>query len=140
MFTFIDVPRTFASAVEGTRNLHDRATVNWASIQAHQRMRELVESEFKTHHVIVKELSLFMLTERVDPADLIKMETDLKKAKEAAVISEKKATDAENKVKAMGLELKTIQSDLKQLTNAFNQYKQNNKKRQNTSGTSGSNE
>lgn len=50
----------------------------WAILQCHRVVQEFIELGFEGHPSIVREMSLFMLTERVDPAQLVKVSDDNK--------------------------------------------------------------
>jgi hypothetical protein len=47
-------------------------------------MEEFIRVGFKGHPAIVKQMSLFMVTERVDPSEILGMMTKVSKAKAAA--------------------------------------------------------
>jgi hypothetical protein len=48
-------------------SMDSKTALLWTVLQCHRHMREFMVVRFQGHPVIVKEMSLFMLTERVDP-------------------------------------------------------------------------
>ena len=115
MFDYTDSFRSPVSLVESTNTLMERAAVSWAVLQSHQAMHDLVAAGFKTHPVVVKEISLFMLTERVDPIQMDSLRTDLVKAKKDAADSKKVADAADERVKVLESAFKTLSNEHKQL-------------------------
>jgi hypothetical protein len=51
--------------------LETKAAYIWGVLQCHRVMQEYVNASYQSHPSFVKELSLFMLTERVDPSQLV---------------------------------------------------------------------
>lgn len=77
--------------LEDLRTLENKATCVWVILQCHQVGDEFDLVSYLGHPGVVKEMSLFMLTERVDPCEVEKLG---KKAKKA----EKEASEAKAKV------------------------------------------
>jgi hypothetical protein len=57
--------------------LESKAHIIWCVLQCHTIMRSFIHVRFQGHPVIVKEITMFMVTERVDPAELEAMKTRL---------------------------------------------------------------
>jgi hypothetical protein len=67
--------------VQGQNN---KATYIWAVLQCHWVMQKFILLNFWGHPLVVKEMSLFMLTERVDPSEMEALAGRVKKAEDAA--------------------------------------------------------
>jgi hypothetical protein len=52
----------------------------WAIFQMHRVIQSFISVQFKSHPAIVKEISLFMVTERVDPKEILELSVKCKKA------------------------------------------------------------
>ena len=50
-------------------------------MKSHAVMDDFVQAGFRSHPLIVKEISLFMLRERVDPVDLASVQSEIEKFK-----------------------------------------------------------
>jgi hypothetical protein len=57
--------------VRETKSAEAKASVIWGVIQQHWILDEFIALQFEAHPAIVRELSLFIITERVDPQALI---------------------------------------------------------------------
>mmetsp|Transcript_5641 Transcript_5641/g.8661 ORF Transcript_5641/g.8661 Transcript_5641/m.8661 type:complete len:119 (-) Transcript_5641:503-859(-) len=54
----------------------------WAVLQCHQVMEEFLLMKFESHAAIIREISMFILTERVDPEDISQLKAEIKRLKE----------------------------------------------------------
>ena len=88
----------------------------WEVFQQHRILDEFIALQFEAHPAIVRELSLFIITERVDPQEIIRQGDRL--------------TVAENSIKTMTKTIAemvtanvTQKRNLDNLTNDFKQYK-----------------
>jgi hypothetical protein len=63
--------------------VQNKSAFIWAVFQAHRAMEEFILVGFKLHPSIVKQMSLFMVTERVDPSEMLGMMTKVSKAEAA---------------------------------------------------------
>jgi hypothetical protein len=66
------------------RRLHDKSAYIWAVLQCHRVMHKFILLNFWGHPSVVKEMSLFMLTERVDPSEMELLVGRVKKAEDVA--------------------------------------------------------
>jgi hypothetical protein len=57
--------------LEEPHKLHAKSQMIWAVLQCHRVVVSFSDVQFRGHTSIVKEMSLFMLTERVDPTELV---------------------------------------------------------------------
>jgi hypothetical protein len=64
--------------------LADKATYIWAVLQCHRVMQKFILLNFRGHPSVVKEMSLFMLTERVGPSEMATLAGRVKRAEDAA--------------------------------------------------------
>jgi hypothetical protein len=79
--------RPFRSAVtliEDPTTVQNKSAFIWAVFQSHRVMDEFMLVGFKGHPGIVKQMSLFMVTERVDPSEVLAMVSKVSKAEVAA--------------------------------------------------------
>ena len=61
------------------------ASVLWAVLQCHRVVNKFVDLLFEGHSVFVREMGLLIITERVDPEEIIKLSIKVKKAEESVV-------------------------------------------------------
>jgi hypothetical protein len=59
--------RATAAQLEHPETLEDQSALLWVVLQCHRIMQDFIAVGFEGHPAIVREVSLFMLTERVDP-------------------------------------------------------------------------
>jgi len=59
-----------------------KATMIWAVLQCHHIMEEFLLLKFKSHSAIIKEITMFILTEQVDPDDVTQLKAEIKRLKE----------------------------------------------------------
>jgi chloramphenicol O-acetyltransferase len=64
--------------------LENTAAYLWAVLQCHRVMQEFIMVKFRGHPAIVKEMTLFMLIERVDATELKNITDALKKVEKLA--------------------------------------------------------
>jgi hypothetical protein len=62
--------RSRIALLHNLNRLDNKASYIWGVLQCHRVMQDYVKLEFQSHPSFVKEMSLFMLTERVDPSQL----------------------------------------------------------------------
>jgi hypothetical protein len=99
-----EVMRPFRSAVtliEDPTPVQNKSAFIWAVFQSHRVMEEFILVGFKGHPSIVKQMSLFMVTERVDPSEILGMMTKVTKAEAAA---EKATAEAKRLAEANGVQ------------------------------------
>jgi hypothetical protein len=103
--------------IKDPKPLENKAKIMWCVLQCHIVMEGFMAVKFQGHPIVVKEITMFMLTERIDPEELTKMTTKLDLQKTAN-------TTATNKV----VELEKAVNELKRafdnyVANAFNNLK-----------------
>jgi hypothetical protein len=88
--------------LEDSTKIDQKAAFMWAIFQTHRVIQSFIGVQFKSHPAIVKEISLFMVTERVDPKEILELGTKCKKAEAEAgkaVAEVKKLSDSHNELK-----------------------------------------
>ena len=95
--------RANAEKVGSLSQASAKAQVLGAVLKSHAVMDDFLQAGFRSHPLIVKEISLFMLRERVDPVDLASVQSEVEKFK-----SELK------KLQTANTELKKIVGDQKE--------------------------
>ena len=69
--------RTKVIMLDNLSSLDCKARMIWCVLQCHREMQSFVSMEFRSHPSYVKEMSMFMLTERVDPSQLSTIDNTL---------------------------------------------------------------
>jgi hypothetical protein len=64
--------RASLKEVRDTKTAKAKASVIWGALQQHRIMDEFIALKFEAHPAILRELSLFIITERVDPQAIIR--------------------------------------------------------------------
>ena len=72
--------RTRVIMLDDLSTLDDKSRMIWSVLQCHREMESFVQLEFRSHPAYVKELSMFMLTERVDPSSIRGLKTVVDKS------------------------------------------------------------
>jgi hypothetical protein len=88
--------------------LHTKTQFIWAVLQGHRVVTSFTVVQFRGHTAIGKELSLFMLTERVDPSELTTLAGKVTVAENAAVNAKKEVKTMEGKVASLGENYTTL--------------------------------
>jgi hypothetical protein len=66
--------RTKVALLPDMKSLRNKSAFIWSVMQCHRVMKEFIAVGFRGHPEFVKEMSLFMLTQRVDPSQLVCLE------------------------------------------------------------------
>ena len=66
--------RAVVSQIEDLIVLSSKAKFLWCVLQCHRVMKEFIAKDFRGHPQMVKQISLFMINERVDPVAFGKLE------------------------------------------------------------------
>jgi hypothetical protein len=99
--------RSEVSLIEDPTPVQNKSAFIWAVFQSHRVMEEFIALGFKGHPSIVKQMSLFMVTERVDPSEILGMMTKVTKAEAAA---EKATTEAKRLTEANAVQKRKLDS------------------------------
>jgi hypothetical protein len=92
--------RSEVTLIEDPTPVQNKSAFIWAVFQSHRVMEEFITVGFKGHPSIVKEMSMFMVTERVDPSEILGMMTKVSKAEAAAASA---AAEAKRLTEANGV-------------------------------------
>ena len=71
--------RAVVAQIEELDTLDSRAKFLWCVLQCHRVMNDFIKKQFRGHPQMVKQISLFMIHERVDPVAFSTMEDVVKK-------------------------------------------------------------
>jgi hypothetical protein len=69
--------RSRIALLTNMNRLETKAAYIWGVLQCHRVMEEYVKASYQSHPSFVKELSMFMLTERVDPSQLVSLSSKM---------------------------------------------------------------
>ena len=89
IFDVMEPYRAVVSQLEDLNSLASRAKFLWCTLQCHRVMQDFVAKDFRGHPQMVKQISLFMINERVDPVAFSKMEEKVKSQAETIDAMEK---------------------------------------------------
>jgi hypothetical protein len=89
--------RTRIAMLEDLKSLDNKASFIWGVLQCHRVMDEFIKFDFQSHPAFVKEMSLFVLTERVDPSQIATVNTTVASLKTIVHDMAKKHTHLEDK-------------------------------------------
>jgi hypothetical protein len=92
--------------------LESKAACLWAVLQSHRVAKAFELVKYLGHPSVVKEMSLFMLTERVDPSEVVTIGNRAKQAECAA-------NDATAEVAKMNDSITTLKRNFSNLKNNF---------------------
>jgi hypothetical protein len=108
-------PRAEVARMSGGQDLHSKASLIWAVLRCHRIMQQFIEVKFRGHPAIVKEMTLFMLTERVDPSELGKLLTLVKDADAKATAAQKTSVALEKEVVILKRNCDNLMNEIRQL-------------------------
>jgi hypothetical protein len=115
--------RARVALLQDLGTLENKAQFNWAVLQCHVIVNRFVEVDFRGHPSIVKEMSLYMLTEGVDPSEISALRSKVESAEQAAAQATKASKLLETqynqlKVKCAGQKRKyeELKNELKQMS------------------------
>ena len=74
IFDAMEPYRAVVSQIEDLSLLTSKAKFLWCVLQCHRVMKEFIAKDFRGHPQMVKQISLFMINERVDPVAFEKLE------------------------------------------------------------------
>jgi hypothetical protein len=115
VFEAMSGPRAEVARLSDGRDLHSKASLIWAVLRCHRIMQQFIEVKFRGHPAIVKEMTLFMLTERVDPSEIAKLLERARDAENKANAAQKLALTLEKDVITLKRNYDNLVNDVKQL-------------------------
>ena len=78
IFDAMEPYRAVVSQIEDLGLLSSKAKFLWCVLQCHRVMKEFISKDYRGHPQMVKQISLFMINERVDPLAFGKLEEKVK--------------------------------------------------------------
>ena len=101
MMDFLVPPRMAVSAITNFTLPENKASVIWAVLSEHIRMKELVVVDFKSHHVVTTAMSNFIMKTRVDRSLVTQVE-------DKASVNTKAITATDKRLATLETDLKSV--------------------------------
>jgi hypothetical protein len=108
-------PRAEVARLSDSQDLHSKASLIWAVLRCHRIMQQFIDVKFRGHPAIVKEMTLFMLTERVDPSEICRLMERVKEAEAHSAQSLRTTLALEKEVGSLKRNYDNLMNDVKQL-------------------------
>jgi hypothetical protein len=118
--------RSTAALLEDTSTLRNKTAVIATILKCHEVYRVFEDVKFRAHPEIVKEMSLFMLTERVDPVEMISLRVEVCDAVTTATEAKKLANSYKEKFDKLTKELGELKTNVGNLKAPGKKRKNNN--------------
>jgi hypothetical protein len=88
--------RAKVALIEDPKPLENKSKIIWCALQCHMVMERFMAVKFQGHPVIVKEITMSMVTERVDPDEVTAMQTKVNAAKTALATANRRVSTLEH--------------------------------------------
>jgi hypothetical protein len=105
--------RTRVALIEDPRPLENKVEIIWCVLQCHITMQKFIWVRFQGHPVIVKEITMFMISERVDPTELKNMVTKMKTVEDENKSMKTTLARLEENYNALKRSLENLREDVK---------------------------
>jgi predicted nuclease with TOPRIM domain len=118
VFEALSVPRAEVARLsdgKDLQDLHSKSSLIWAVLRCHRIMQQFIEVKFRGHPAIVKEMTLFMLTERVDPSEISNLIDRVRDAESKAAQALKTTLTLEKEVSTLKRGYDNLVNNVKQL-------------------------
>jgi hypothetical protein len=115
LFASLQPYRSPVAMLEDMGTIDNKAACIWAVLQCHRVGMSFDLVKYHGHPSVVKEMSLFMLTERADPSKVESCSERARKAEKEASNAKGEVAKMKDLVASMNREFKTIQADIKAL-------------------------
>jgi hypothetical protein len=115
LFSALEPYRSPVTMLEDANTLENKAACLWAVLQCHRVGMTFDQVNYRGHPAVVKEMSLFMLTERVDPSELDACIERAKRAEKEALDAKMEVSKMKDKVESLNRDSKQLQADIKLL-------------------------
>jgi hypothetical protein len=112
LFDALQPYRSPVTMLEDLGTLENKASCIWAVLQCHRVGGEFDLVAYRGHPAVVKEMSLFMLTERVDPNEMDKLTLRAQKAKKEASEAKAEANKAQDSIIILNRDFKTMKNEI----------------------------
>ena len=117
--------RSSAKLLNDPTTLMARTSVLWAVLQCHRVMQEFIQLRFNGHTAIVREMSFFMLTDRVSSEDVAEIKRKLDESEKHGVATTKRLKQTEDRLDKVEAKCAELKSEISALSNTFKQFKSN---------------
>jgi hypothetical protein len=94
IFDSMNTARAKVALIEDPKPVENKARIIWCVLQSHTIMHGFINLKSQGHPIIVKEVTMFMVTDRVDPEELMELQSRL-------VASEKTTSQCTQAMKKM---------------------------------------
>jgi hypothetical protein len=108
-------PRAEVARLSDSQDLHSKSGLIWGVLRCHRIMQQFIVVKFRGHPAIVKEMTLFMLTERVDPSEIGKLLERVKDAEAKGAQASKTCATLEKEVLTLKRNYDNMMNEVKQL-------------------------
>jgi hypothetical protein len=115
LFSALEPYRSPVTMLEDMSTLDNKAACLWAVLQCHRVGMAFDLVQYRGHPAVVKEMSLFMLTERVDPSALDVCALRAQRAEKEALDAKAEVAKMKDKVENWNRLFKTMENDIKVL-------------------------
>jgi hypothetical protein len=124
-FQSMVVIRSEVALLEEVKTQDHKAQMIWTVLQCHATVDQFIAVDFKGHTVMVQQMTLYMMTERVDPAQMVKLASTVEMGQNGIL-------EAIKQVKALAGDLDKIKAESashkRRLDDVFNQLEAIKKK------------
>ena len=110
--------RTRIAMLENLQTLDNKAAFIWGVLQCHRAMDEFISFKFQSHPAFVKEMSLFVLTERVDPTQIATVDATVASLRSTVNEMKSKTLHMEDKYGVLKRNYDNLVNDVKMLKQA----------------------
>ena len=110
LFGALQPYRLPVTMLEDLGTLENKAACIWAILQCHRDGGEFDHVAYWGHPSVVKEMSLFMLTERVDPVAMEKLTEKTRHAEKEAAEAKAESLRAKEQIVVLNREFKTLRA------------------------------
>lgn len=108
-----------------TTALQSGTAVFWAVLQCHRVMKEFINLQFTGHTAIVREMSYFMLSDRVSSEEVENVKRKLEDSNKELAATNKKLKQTEERLDKVESKCADLKGDIAALSNSFKQFKSN---------------
>jgi hypothetical protein len=115
--------RLQVSMLEEPHKLHAKSQMIWAVLQCHRVVASFLDVQVGGHTSIVKEMSLFMLTECVDPTELVGILQRVQDAEAAAASAKAEFKKLSEKFVALSTEVASVKRQHNDLNHTYNRQR-----------------
>jgi hypothetical protein len=115
VFEAMSGTRAEVARLSDNQDLHSKAGLIWGVLRCHRIMQQFIVVKFRGHPAIEKEMTLFMLTERVDPSEIGRLVERVKDAEAKGAQVTKTCTALEKEVIALKRNYDNMLNKVKQL-------------------------